>query len=380
MQMNWVKVVWRGSGIALAAVTLAFVSTGCNFLQVKPSEKYVYVTAKSANLRDRVAAVSNRTGTVTNGDKLVVLEQARLWVKVKAPNGSIGWVQKKDIAEQALAEQFMELGKKHAGDTVVAMGAANDEVVLHITPGRKTNTFYRLADGDSVSLLERAIVEKPTVSGSTPKQSAAKPGAKPAEPAAPAAPVMESWWLVRDAKGDTGWMYSGLVTISVPKALERYAEGQRIVGAYQIATVNDPDSGTLDNGVVVTSIPEYVTVLSPNKAGLPYDFDQVRVFTWNTKMHRYETAFRDHGVEGYLPLKIANSTADKVPTFTYHVLPADVPTPMPNSNGELKPARTIAKTYRLDGNSCKRLLPPGTQAPAEAKPPSETKTPAKKKK
>jgi hypothetical protein len=136
----------------------------------------------------------------------------------------------------------------------------------------------------------------------------------------------------------------------------------------------------LNNGVAVTSIPEYVTVLAPYKAGLPYDFDQVRVFTWNTKMHRYETAFREHGVEGYLPVKISTSITDKVPEFTYHVLPADVATPVPNSNGELKPALTIAKTYRLEGNICKRVLPPGVQAPAQAKPPEETKAPAKKKK
>src|SRR5271170_7099010 len=112
MQMNWKKAVWRGSGIALAATAL--VLSGCSYLHVKPTEKYVYVTSKDAVLRDRLAAVSNRSGTVNYGDKLVVLEQARTWVRVKAPNGATGWVQKKDVVDQALAEQFIELGKKHA--------------------------------------------------------------------------------------------------------------------------------------------------------------------------------------------------------------------------------------------------------------------------
>jgi SH3-like domain-containing protein len=376
MQMNWVKAVWRASAIALAAAT--FVLTGCNLLHVKPADKYVYVTAKEAVLRDRVAAVSNRTGTVTNGQKLVILEQARLWVKVKAPDGSIGWVQKRDVAEQALAEQFIELSKKHARDPVVATATARDEVVLHITPGRKADSFYRLAEGDSVSLLQRASIEKPVTPGA-PKPSAPAASAKQGEAAAPQ-PVMEDWWLVRNARGDTGWMYSHLMDVSAPDSLVRYAEGQRIVGAYLIATVDDPDSGVLNNGTAVTSIPEYVTVLAPYKAGLPYDFDQVRVFTWNTKMHRYETAFREHGVEGYLPVKISNSPADKVQTFTYNVLPANVPTPVPDSNGELKPARTIAKTFRLENNVCRRVLPPGVQAPEQAKAPTETKAPVKRKK
>jgi SH3-like domain-containing protein len=377
MQMNWVKAVGLGSGIALAA-TLAL--SGCSYLHVKPQEKYVYVTAREAVLRDRVAAVSNRTGTVTNGAKLVVLEQARLWVKVKAPDGSIGWVQKKDVADQALAEQFIALGKKHANDPVVATATARDEVVLHITPGRKAGTFYRLAEGDAVSLLERATIEKPVVPGAATKPAAPRPGAKPGEPAAPAEPVMEDWWLVRNTRGDTGWMYSRMMDVSAPDALVRYAEGQRIVGAYLIAKVEDTDSSVLNNGVAITSIPEYVTVLAPYKAGLPYDFDQVRVFTWNVKMHRYETAFREHGVEGYLPVKISSSPTDHVPTFTYYVLPADVPPPVPDANGELKPARTIAKTYRLENNICRRVLPPGVQPPAQAKPPQELKTAVKKKK
>jgi SH3-like domain-containing protein len=380
MQTNWAKVVWRRSGIALAAVTVALALSGCKLLQVKPSDKYVYVTAKSAVLRDRVAAVSNRTGMVTNGDKLVVLERARLWVKVKAPNGNIGWVQNKDVAEQALAEQFIDLGKKHAQDPVVATGAARDEVVLHLSPGRKSDSFYRLAEGDAVNLLERASVEKPVTPGATPKPAAPKPGAKPMDPAAAPEPVMEDWWLVRDAKGDTGWMYSRMMDVSAPDTLLRYSEGQRIVGAYLIAKVDDPDSGVLNNGVAVTSIPEYVAVLSPYKAGLPYDFDQVRVFTWNIKMHRYETAFREHGMVGYLPLKISNPVTDKVAEFTYRVLPADVAIPSADANGIFKPARTIAKTLRLEGNVCRRVLPAGAQAPAEAKAPTETKAAPKKKK
>lgn len=377
MQMNWVKAVLQRGGITLAAATVALALSGCSYLHVKPSEKYVYVTAKSAILRDRVAAVSNRTGTVTNGEKLVLLEQARMWDKVKTPNGEVGWVQKKDVAEQALAEQFLELNKKHVKDPVVASGVARDEVVLHIMPGRKTDSFYRLAEGDPVSLLERATVEKPAPPGA-PKPGMPKPGAKPTDPLPPAEPVMEDWWLVRTPKGDTGWIYSGMMDVSVPSTLERYSEGQRIVGAYLIANVEDPDSGLVENGVTITTVPEYVTVLRPPKAGLPYDFDQVRVFTWNLKMHRYETAFREHGVEGYLPVKISNALS--TPEFTYYVLPADVPTPTPNAEGALKPARTIAKSYVLQGNTCKRVLPPGVQAPAQAKPPEEAKSAAKKKK
>ena len=58
-----------------------------------------------------------------------------------------------------------------------------------------------------------------------------------------------------------------------------------------------------------------------------------------------------------------------LPSFTYHILPADAPMPVPDpSTGLIKPSRTIAKTLRLEGNLCRRLLPPGVSAPEEAHP------------
>ena len=76
----------------------------------------------------------------------------------------------------------------------------------------------------------------------------------------------------------------------------------------------------------------YLTVLSPYLAGLPYDFDQVRVFTWSIKKHRYETGFREKNIEGYLPVTItqakdpygkAANAQTPLPTFSYRVLAAD---------------------------------------------------------
>jgi hypothetical protein len=350
---------------------------GCSRLRPKPADQYVYVTAKQTFLRDRVAAVSNRTGTVENGDRLVVLEHGRRFFKVRTEKGEVGWIDEKAVATQDVFDEFQSLGQAHKNDPAVASAVVRDEVNLHLKPGRESARFYRLAEGDKVELLERATLPKPVPGGVAParlvatgKTAAASAGTE----AALLPPIaMEDWWLARDAHGRSGWLLSRMLDVDVPDSVGRYAEGQRIVGAYVLTTVHD-DGADGDN----KEIPIYLTVLGPYTAGLPYDFDQVRVFTWNMKMHRYETAFREKNIEGYLPVAVAMGkdpygkaalAQTPLPTFTYRVLAADsgpvVPDPV---TGMVTPGRTIAKTYRLEGNLVRRLAPPGYKDEPEAHP------------
>ena len=351
---------------------------GCSRLRPKPAADYVYVTAKQTFLRDRVAAVSNRTATVDNGDKLQVLEHGRRYVRVETTKGEQGWIDEKAVATQAVFNQFQALEKEHKADPTVASAVVRDEVYLHIKPGRETEKFYRLAEGEKLKLLVRATLPKPLPPG-TRAAKAAPPvpskGAKGGAPVAdvPAPPAMEDWWLVRDSKGDTGWLLSRYMDVDAPDSITRYAEGQRIVGAYVLTTVNDPEAEQENK-----EIPVYVTAMSPYKAGLPYDFDQVRVFTWNIKKHRYETGFRDRNIEGYLPITVTKAAdpygksptaTTPAPTFTYRVLADDAGPVIPDPvTGAITPGKTILKTYRLESNLVRRVIPPGAPTGGEAHP------------
>ncbi len=297
----------------------------------------VYVSARQIYLHDRVAAISNRVAEVANSQPLEVLEHSRRFLRVKTQKNEIGWIEERAVIDSKTYAAFSQLAQLHQQDPVVASATLRDDIYLHLLPGRETDRFYLLAGNSKVQLLARASVQKtppgaslaPKTASTTPKTAphptpaAPKPGQKPAAKAAPLAPqpvaeppVMEDWWLVRDSQGHTGWLLSGRVDVDVPDEIATYAEGQRIISAYVLAKVTDPEATTPNH-----QVPEYVTALSPTRAGLPFDFDQVRVFTWSVRHHRYETAFRLHPIEGYLPLKAGYQPVPggSAPVFSFQI-------------------------------------------------------------
>jgi hypothetical protein len=389
---------------AACAILLLALPTGCNRFRHEHHDT-VYVSARQMFLHDRVAAVSNRVAEVTNGQQLEVLDHARRFLKVKTQKNEIGWIEEHAVIDSKTHDAFADLSTQHKADPVVATAVLRDDLYLHLHPGRETERFNLIAGNAKVQLLARASVAKTPVPGSIPasvaaaaapsnaqkaSQSTAPPSQAAKTPSTPAgapaanagdgepSPVaMEDWWLVRDGQGNVGWLLSSRLDVDVPDEIGVYAEGQRIVGAYVLVKITDPDATTPNH-----EIPEYVTVLSPPKSGLPFDFDQVRVFTWSTKKHRYETAFRMHPIQGYLPVTVTYEPVPggSLPVFSFQIAGGTEMRTDP-STGVTRPTALRTLRYTLNQTQVKRIGPdlaplPGSHA-ADEKPgqnPAKTKT------
>ena len=262
-----------------------------------------YISAPQVVLRDRLAPVFNKAGTAQNGDRVDVLDRDRRFARVRTQSGAEGWVEQRYLVTQQVFDGFQKLKQEEQSSPVEGTATTRNDTNLHVEPGRDTEHLYQLSAGAKVSVLRRETVEKnlPGV--------AAKPASGTAKELKPA---MEDWWLVRDPQDHVGWVLGRLIDLDVPLEIAQYAEGQRIVAYFVLNEVNDGDK----------KVAQYLTLMTDSKDGLPFDYNQARVFTWNVKRHRYETAYREHGLNGVLPVTVSHENFGKegeLPVFVLRV-------------------------------------------------------------
>jgi SH3-like domain-containing protein len=345
---------------------------GCSRFHHEQREMVYVASARPVYLHDRVAPVSNRVCQVVNGQPLQVLERARRFLKVKTEKNEIGWIEERATIDEKIYDGFVQLAAESKNDPVAATATLRDDLAMHLLPGRETERFYLLPGNAKVQLLvrasapkkaaevvgpSRANAAKPAVGGKNPPATGnAKPGIAKTPPVAIAEtvpPEMDDWWLARDAQGRVGWLLASRLDVDVPDDVAQYAEGQRMVGAWMLTKVTDPDANTPDHQVA-----EYLTVLAPPTNGLPFDFDQVRVFTWSLKHHRYETAFRMHPIQGYLPVRVftQNTPGGAVPAFSFDLASSANVTTDP-ATGITRPVAPRTISYEMIDTHVKRIGP-----------------------
>ena len=142
-----------------------------------------------------------------------------------------------------------------------------------------------------------------------------------------------------------------MLDVDIPLEIAQYAEGQRAVASFvldQVTDSNNKDDNDKTGGE--KKVPQYLVLLTENKDGLPFDFNQLRVFTWNVRRHRYETAYRERNLNGVLPITLSHESFEKegdLPVFVVRV--------------KDETGNVIERKYKLNTPIVRRVLAPGEQ-------------------
>jgi hypothetical protein len=228
-----------------------------------------------------------------------------------------------------------------------AAGVIRATVNLHILPGRDTAHLYQLKAEQSIELLKRtsrAREDKAASSAAQNDKDAEKDDDGHDEVPEPPPLPMEDWWLVRTPDGSrAGWILGRMMFVDLPLDVAQFSEGARIVAFFHLNEVPDGDQNHA----------QFLVLYTYPKDGLPYDYNQARVFTWNIRHHRYETAFRERHLEGFLPASAGTQDFGKdgtLPVFGLSVR---------NKQGVVE-----KREYRLIGSVVRQVesAPQSTQA------------------
>jgi hypothetical protein len=307
---------------------MALAMAGCGGGEPKaPVIGEAYAGPATLGLRRDIPLQSPVVATVKHGERLEIVQRRRRFLKVRTPGGGEGWTEDYLLLSSEEIATLREVERRAL--TLPSQGVAStyDLLNVHTEPNRFSPSFLQVKEGEKVDVVAHVSaprtppVRKPLIPPRSKTQIARKhaeskyplppmPSAPPppgnwkdlsktppevqqaiTESHAASAPPQEDWSLVRNAKGDSGWVLSRRLYMAIPDDVAQYAEGHRITSYFALSDVQD------ESGVKHTWL--WTTMAGGDH---PYDFDSFRVFTWSMRRHRYETAYIQRNVEGYFPV------------------------------------------------------------------------------
>jgi SH3-like domain-containing protein len=303
-----------------------------------------YVAPATLNLRRELTQKST-VAVLKHGDRVNIVDVRRRFVKIRAAKGAEGWVDSSELLSPEQMDQLRRERDRARSLPSEGMASPYEALNMHLEPDRRSPAFAQIPEGAPVAVLGHRLAPKnnaapraPTLVIERPQPPARKPrhetqsksnAALPPKPPPPRPPpnweelsagrvdgsaasgqaqpsipaknapiqnkpvIVEDWTLVRTKDNQCGWVLARNLMMSIPDEVAQYAEGKHITSYFDLGVVNDEAKGPKHNWLWTTSAePE------------PYDFDAWRVFLWNRRHHRYETSYRQRGLEGYFPVHV----------------------------------------------------------------------------
>jgi hypothetical protein len=307
--------------LLIAVPLLALVAITAWFFRPKhESLGEAFVSEKSVTLWSSMAQVREPLDVLRYGDRVDTLAKRNDFVKVKTNTGTIGWVDGRLLMDPALWKRCQELLKRAEALPVQASGRTKVATNLRVEPGRAAPRLYQFGRGVPVQIVARATADWMQVSDE-------KEGGEPQET------KREDWFLIRGIAtrppgessartavqpattepGDqnvpiAGWVIARFLELGVPEPVREGASSANLrpIAWFELNHVEDPSGEK----------PQYLLAAARGPEGQGCDFAALRVYTWNRKKSRYETAFIENDLCGKLPIEVGKSAAGQ-PEFRF---------------------------------------------------------------
>ncbi|MGA2591698.1 MAG: SH3 domain-containing protein [Bryobacteraceae bacterium] len=293
-----------------------------------PTIGEAYAGPAALALRKDIPPQSPVAVTVPHGERLEILQHRRRFLKVRTVGGKEGWIEDHLLLSSDEIASLKEVERRARTLPTQGLASTYELLNVHTEPNRLSPSFLQIAAGEKVDVVAHVASprtppprkpllppkpKQPKVAHKSPDTKYPPPPPPPAPPApanwlelsktppevaqsiaaakAESAAPTDDWSLVRNAKGESGWVLTRRLYMAIPDDVAQYAEGHRITSYFPLGDVRDGDQ--------VKHVWLWTTIAGGDHS---YDFDSYRVFTWSLRRHRYETAFIQRNVEGYFPV------------------------------------------------------------------------------
>lgn len=308
----------------VSVIWLCWLGLGCSRnLGRAPSQGEVYVGPATLRLKEELGPRAAEVAALKHGDRVEIIARRRRFVKVRTQQGAEGWTDIQQLLTAGEIEELTRLARLAAEQPSQGQATVFGSLNVHTAPNRQAPNIYRIREGELVDVIDyqvaprvpfqarAALVEPPQPVGQQRRPKAEEPKVPPPAPpkppadwkersgwdpppAAPPKPVpMDDWTLVRLPNGRVGWSLARMLRMNIPDEVAQYSEGHRITSYFSLGQVED--GGQIKHHWLWTTL---------SRGLQPYHFDSFRYFRWSTRSHRYETAYIERRLKGYLPARV----------------------------------------------------------------------------
>ena len=308
-------------------ISLALALSACGTAPERdPAIGEAYVGPATLNLHKDIDPKSPAAAVVHHGERLEIVGQRRRWYRVRTPKGAEGWTDDRQLLDTAQMKRLRALSNGAADLPSQGVATSFDVLNVHTEPNRLSASFIQVKVGEKFDVIAHRVIArgpmpkrqlvapKPKIEKKSKKVKASSLLPPPPPPVPPSPPpdwvalskerslipeenqppaARDDWPLSRPQSGQSGGVLTSRVYMAIPDEVAQYAEGHRITSYFPIGSVED--NGEKKN------IWLWTTAMS---LGEDHDFDGYRVFSWNIRRHRYETAYIQRRERGFFPVLV----------------------------------------------------------------------------